>query len=53
MTTFTHSFDVRECRVCGCTDDLACEGGCYWVEWDLCSSCEDDDQVEPVEGPEP
>lgn len=28
------------CRVCGCTDDRACPGGCHWVEPDLCSSCE-------------
>lgn len=28
-----------KCRVCGCTDDHACEGGCYWVEKDLCSTC--------------
>lgn len=27
------------CRVCGCTDNDACEEGCYWVEADLCSSC--------------
>jgi len=27
------------CRVCGCTDDHACPGGCYWVEPDLCSAC--------------
>lgn len=27
------------CRVCGCTDDHACEGGCWWVEPDLCSAC--------------
>lgn len=27
------------CRVCGCTQDNACPGGCYWVEDDLCSSC--------------
>lgn len=27
------------CRVCGCTDDNACDGGCYWVEKDLCSQC--------------
>lgn len=32
--------DVRKCRVCGCTDDHACPGGCYWVEEDLCSQCE-------------
>lgn len=30
---------VRTCRVCGCTDDHACPGGCYWVEDDLCSEC--------------
>lgn len=29
----------RRCRVCGCTDDCACPGGCYWVEPDLCSAC--------------
>jgi hypothetical protein len=29
----------RRCRVCGCTDDLACPGGCHWVETDLCSRC--------------
>jgi hypothetical protein len=28
------------CRVCGCTQDRACEGSCWWVEDDLCSSCE-------------
>lgn len=31
--------DVHRCRVCGCTDDHACPGGCYWVEKDLCSAC--------------
>lgn len=30
---------VRTCRVCGCTDARACEGGCWWVEADLCSAC--------------
>ena len=29
----------QKCRVCGCTWDKACPGGCYWVEKDLCSSC--------------
>lgn len=33
------------CRVCGCTDEFACEGGCTWVPdltlaGDLCSRCE-------------
>ncbi len=27
------------CRVCGCTDTRACQGGCSWVEHDLCSAC--------------
>lgn len=30
---------VRSCRVCGCTDDRACDGGCSWVDLDLCSAC--------------
>lgn len=35
---------VPTCRVCGCTDEQACAGGCTWVEdpqsvGDLCSSC--------------
>lgn len=29
----------RRCRICGCTWDNACPGGCYWVEDDLCSRC--------------
>ena len=32
-------FDEQACRICGCTWDNACEGGCYWVEDDLCSRC--------------
>ncbi len=32
---------VRRCRVCGCTDDHACPGGCWWVSSDLCSACAD------------
>lgn len=32
------------CRVCGCSEDDACDGGCYWVEdpeglGDICSQC--------------
>lgn len=27
------------CRVCGCTWNNACQGGCSWVEPDLCSAC--------------
>ncbi len=34
-------FDVQKCAVCGCTDDCACPGGCYWVADNLCSRCSD------------
>ena len=27
------------CRVCGCTENNACPGGCWWAEDDLCSAC--------------
>lgn len=27
------------CRVCGCTQNNACPGGCYWIEEYLCSRC--------------
>ena len=30
---------VRTCRVCQCTDDRACPGGCAWAEADLCTAC--------------
>ena len=30
---------ICSCRVCGCTDTRACEGGCWWVDVDLCSTC--------------
>jgi hypothetical protein len=29
----------RRCHKCGCTDDNACEGGCWWVGPELCSRC--------------
>ena len=28
------------CRVCGCTNDNACDEGCSWIEYDLCSACD-------------
>jgi hypothetical protein len=38
-------FELRKCRVCGCTDNRACvdENGvpCHWIEPDLCSACVD------------
>jgi len=33
--------DERICRVCGCTNEHPCDGGCYWVEEDLCSACQE------------
>jgi hypothetical protein len=33
--------DEPSCRVCGCTDNEACEGGCWWVSEELCSECEE------------
>lgn len=27
------------CMLCGCTEHEACEGGCTWVELNVCSSC--------------
>jgi len=27
------------CRACGCTDERACEGGCWWALPGLCSRC--------------
>ncbi len=38
-------YAIRYCRVCGCTDDRACEGGCSWVtdaetsQGPVCSAC--------------
>ncbi len=35
--------DAPRCRVCGCTEDRACPGGCWWVPdplmTELCSTC--------------
>jgi protein gp37 len=31
--------DGQACRVCGCTWNFACPGGCSWIETDLCSAC--------------
>lgn len=27
------------CRVCGCSENDACEEGCGWAEADLCTAC--------------
>ena len=31
--------DEAVCRVCGCSQDDACPGGCIWATPDLCSRC--------------
>jgi hypothetical protein len=37
---------MPSCEICGCTEDMACEGGCAWSERFLrqsrmiCTSCE-------------
>ena len=40
---FAEDTETPICRVCGCTDEEACEGGCWWVDdpegGDLCSQC--------------
>ncbi len=42
-------FDQQTCRVCGCTNDNACPGGCHWVEDDLCSKCAEESETEETE----
>lgn len=29
----------QHCRICGCTDNETCPGGCYWSDVALCSAC--------------
>lgn len=35
----TDMFQVRTCRLCGCTDRRACSAGCSWVGPNICSAC--------------
>lgn len=39
MVCDSFEFNEQTCRECGCGWTSPCEGGCYWVEPDLCSSC--------------
>lgn len=41
------------CRKCGCDDDRACDGGCSWVEEDLCSSCAEEAEQPAPSAPSP
>lgn len=40
--------DLPRCRMCGCTDEKACEGGCFWKAPDLCSECAGGDPLPPA-----
>lgn len=51
--------NTPRCRECGCTEERACEGGCYWViepaedeagrTLGLCSACDNlDEALDPV-----
>lgn len=39
---------ARSCRVCGCTDEYGCDGGCSWAGPDLCSACVPVPEGEPI-----
>jgi hypothetical protein len=38
VSTLRHA-DNGVCLLCGCTNDCACPGGCWWVTSRLCSAC--------------
>ncbi|MFC8521136.1 hypothetical protein [Streptomyces sp. NPDC057257] len=44
--------DVARCVRCGCTEDAACEGGCYWVSnaqmVELCSACATPEELQAM-----
>lgn len=50
MNYDANGFDIRACRICGCTDADCRQcikrtgSPCYWVEEDLCSACATSDQ---------
>jgi hypothetical protein len=48
LTVVSRNKDTRKCRVCGCTDDMACPGGCFWIEPNLCSACATPEQIKTV-----
>ena len=33
-----------KCRICGCTQDRACAGGCSWFDKNLCTNCTNSDE---------
>lgn len=43
---FLKTEGMQFCRICGCTHYFACDGGCSWIEDDLCSACADPEESE-------
>ncbi len=39
LLEYWQSAEHQKCRICGCTWQRACPGGCSWIEPDLCSRC--------------
>lgn len=57
MTDAMPDDDVARCSRCGCTEDAACDGGCFWVPPDIsgvmedvCSSCVDPERLAELGG---
>ncbi len=42
LTEALHAEGIAFCRICGCTQNNACEGACGWAEEDLCTTCAED-----------
>jgi hypothetical protein len=36
---------IRACRLCGCSEEDACDGGCSWAGPELCSACDAKDKL--------
>lgn len=41
------------CRICGCTENYACNVGCVWLEPDLCSTHPEIHSASPIAGDKP
>jgi hypothetical protein len=52
LVMLQRSAEGQVCRVCGCTHEVPCPGGCFWEAEDLCSRCVDyqnvTDSVQPL-----
>lgn len=53
LLTFSAEDGSPFCWICGCTEDAACEGGCYWAsdekhpDRDVCSRCVEASSQQP------